>query len=89
MLLLEERVVLADGALLEVALRAERRGLVYRLAWGAAGDWLVRYEREPGKADRRTVRARAEPYAFRSVEQLRYDFERDIEELGGTLGEAP
>jgi hypothetical protein len=35
------------------------------------------------------VRARAEPYAFRSVEQLRYDFERDIEELGGTLGETP
>lgn len=88
-MLLEEMVVLGDGALLEVALRAERQGLVYRLAWGAAGDWLVRYEGEPGKAGRRIVRARAESYALRSVEQLRYDFERDIEALGGELGEAP
>ncbi len=86
---LEERVLLADGAWLEITLRADPRGPAYRLAWGPAGDWRVRYERAGGKADRRWVRGRAEPYAFRSVEQLRYDFERDVQTLGGELGEAP
>jgi len=88
-MLLEEKVVLADGAWLEIALHAERGGLAYRLAWGAAGDGLVRYEGEAGQVGRRTLRARAEAYALRSVEQLRYDFERDIEALGAALGEAP
>jgi len=88
-MLLDEKALLADGASLEIALRAEARGLAYRLAWGAAGDWLVCYERAAGKADRRILRGRAEPYEFRSVEQLRYDFERDVEALGGELGEAP
>ena len=27
------------------------------------------------------------PYTFRSVEQLRYDFERDVAAAGGRLGE--
>jgi hypothetical protein len=25
------------------------------------------------------------PYTFRSIEQLRYDFERDVEAIGGRL----
>ena len=29
---------------------------------------------------RRRVRGRARPYEFRSVEQLRYDFERDVKD---------
>ena len=49
----------------------------YRLSYGS----LVVYEN--GK---RTVRGRTTPYQFRSVEQLRYDFERDVEAVGGTLG---
>ena len=44
----------------------------YRLDYGD----LVVYEN--GK---RTVRGRTTPYAFRSVEQMRYDFERDVEAL--------
>ena len=73
--LLEEKVVLGDGALLEIELRAD---LGYRLRYGA----LVEY------ADgRRFVRGRELPYEFRSVEQLRYDFERDVEAAGGSLGE--
>ena len=75
-MLLQEKVLLADGTLLEVELAA---GGAYRLRYGA----LVEY------ADgRRRVCGRALPYAFRSVEQLRYDFERDVEEQGGDLGEA-
>ena len=48
----------------------------YRLAYGD----LVVYEN--GK---RRVRGRVQPYELRSVEQLRYDFERDVEGVGGRL----
>jgi hypothetical protein len=51
--------------------------LNYRLSYGE----LVVYEN--GK---RRVRARVQPYEVRSVEQLRYDFERDVEAMGGRLG---
>ena len=48
----------------------------YRLSYGE----LVVYENA-----RRRVRGRSLPYEFRSVEQLRYDFERDVESVGGRL----
>ena len=48
----------------------------YRLSYGEA----VVYE-----DGRRRVRGRWTPYEFRSVEQLRYDFERDVEAAGGRL----
>jgi hypothetical protein len=70
--MLRERVVLRDGVL-EIELEADRR---YRLAYGE----LVEYT--PG---RRRTRGRSMPYEFRSVEQLRYDFERDVRSVGGAL----
>ena len=76
MSLLREKVLLADGALLEIELAADGG---YRLRYGA----LVEYRNH-----RRRVAGRALPYAFRSVEQLRYDFERDVESVAGSLGEA-
>jgi hypothetical protein len=69
---LHETVVLAD---VEVDVRLE--GAQYRLAYGD----LVVYEN-----GRRRVRGRSQPYEFRSVEQLRYDFERDVEAVAGRLG---
>jgi hypothetical protein len=33
---------------------------------------------------RRRVRGRSRPYKFRSVEQLRYDFERDVRDATGS-----
>jgi len=71
-MLLQEKVVL-DGALLEIELDDESR---YRLRYGE----LVEYEN-----GRRRLRGRWSRYEFRSIEQLRYDFERDVEALGGTL----
>jgi hypothetical protein len=62
------------GARLEVRLDADLR---YRLAFGER----VVYE----DGERRVGGARA-PYRFRSVEQLRYDFEQDVKAAGGTLG---
>jgi len=63
---LKETVLLRD-ALVRIDLDD---GLGYRLAYGE----LVIYEN-----GRRTVRGKSAPYEFRSVEQLRYDFERDVE----------
>jgi hypothetical protein len=75
MLPLQEKVLLSDGTLLEIEFRP---GGEYRLRYGA----LVEYAK-----GRRRVRGRELPYEFRSVEQLRYDFERDVEAAGGSLGE--
>jgi hypothetical protein len=73
MLLLSEKVLLGD-VLLELELHDDLR---HRLRYGA----LVEYEN-----GRRKLRGRASAYPFRSVEQLRYDFERDVEAAGGRLG---
>ena len=62
--MLHERVVLHD-TILEVELKGD---LSYRLRYGD----LVEYDN-----GRRKVRGRSSRYEFRSVEQLRYDFERD------------
>ena len=70
--MLRETVVMQD-AVLEIELDSDLR---YRLRYGD----LVEYEN-----GRRRVRGRASRYEFRSVEQLRYDFERDIAAAGGRL----
>jgi hypothetical protein len=62
-----EHVVLPSGRL---TVRLE--GKNYRLDYGG----LVIYEN-----GRRTVRGRTTAYAFRSVEQMRYDFENDVKAL--------
>jgi len=72
--MLHETVVLPD-AILEIELHADLR---YRLRYGH----LVEYEN-----GRRRIRGRSSRYEFRSVEQLRYDFERDVAAAGGWLGE--
>lgn len=74
--MLEARVVLGislDGAMVDISLRRGRR---YRLRYGRPGEWRIVYE-----DGRRTVQGRTAPYEFRSVEQMRYDFERDVENL--------
>jgi len=50
--------------------------LEYRLCYGD----LVEYSNRG-----RRVRGRNLPYEFRSVEQLRYDFEEDVRRAGGAL----
>lgn len=74
MLLLEERVVLSQGDFVQIELHDDLR---YRLSYGD----LVIYEN-----GRRRVRGRSRAYEFRSVEQLRYDFEQDVAAAGGSLG---
>ena len=59
----EERVVLADGVLLELMFNSRSD---YRLACRKRNRLLVEYS--SGRA-----------YDFKSVEKLRYDFERGVE----------
>lgn len=66
-----ERHLRADGQVIEAVVDSPAR---YRLRFGRPGAWLVSYE-----DGRRVVKGRRQPYAFRSVEQLRYDFEKDVE----------
>lgn len=67
-----ETIMLRD-ALVRIELDDELR---YRLSYG---------ERVVYENGRRTVRGRSSAYELRSVEQLRYDFERDVEAAGGKL----
>ena len=62
-----ERVVLPSGRF-----TISLDGDAYRLSYRD----LVVYEN-----GRRIIRGRSSAYAFRSVEQMRYDFERDVEAL--------
>lgn len=77
-LLLQERVLRPGGARLEIALWRDARALRYRLECERGGQTLVRYDNDSPRGHLRTLAGRAMPYAFRSVEQLRYDFERDM-----------
>ena len=74
-MLLQEKVVMPE-AVLEIELHADLR---HRLRYGE----LVEYQN-----GRRRLRGRVTRYEFRSVEQLRYDFERDVQAAGGQLGES-
>lgn len=78
---LEETVLLADGTRLALRIALEAGAPVFRLDALREGERLVRYAGGASRATRQVTGARAEPYAFRSVEQLRYDFERDLEVL--------
>ena len=69
----QDETVLLAHAIVRVELGDD---FSYRLSYGE----LVIYEN-----GRRRVRGRSVPYELRSVEQLRYDFERDVEAVGGRL----
>jgi hypothetical protein len=73
MILLQEKALFQDASL-EIELYDDLR---YRLRFGG----LVVYEN-----NLKTIRGKTSPYQFKSVEQLRYDFERDVLAAGGNLG---
>jgi Family of unknown function (DUF6516) len=89
-LLLHEKVVLADGAIVELIIWRLPRAtpdrphrLKYRLYFGRRGKSFVRYDNETGKGDHRHILGREEPYRFVSIAKLRRDFEADIRKYGG------
>jgi len=66
--------VFFENEIVEIRLYADLR---YRLRYGD----LVLYENHVKK-----IRGKSSAYQFRSVEQLRYDFEKDVSAAGGRLG---
>jgi hypothetical protein len=54
-------------------------GSAFLLAWKRRGETLVEYQAR-GKSVVKTLLGREARYEFKSVEKLRYDFERDVED---------
>ena len=71
--MLEERVELGNGFCMEVVFRSTGD---YRLSCLKGKNLLVEYQGD-GNRHHRSLQGRGGAYEFRSVEQLRYDFERD------------
>jgi Family of unknown function (DUF6516) len=89
-LVLHERIVRDDGAIVELVVWQLPRAtpdrphaLKYRLYCGRGGKCLVRYDNETGKGDHRHVRGKETPYRFASLAKLRRDFESDVRKYGG------
>ena len=80
-MLYRESIRRRDGARVEIALWRADGALGYRLECRRGEAVLLRYARDGQGAHTRTVAGRGAPYRFRSAEQLRYDFERDLEAL--------
>jgi len=70
-----EQVLLQNGFVIEVFFLP---GKGYRLCCRKGKEVQVEYKSN-GKYHSRELRGRRNAYEFRSVEQLRYDFERDAE----------
>ena len=61
--------------------------VVLSVELGDDGSFRLRYGELIEYSNRgRRVRGRMLPYEFRSVEQMRYDFEQDVRGVGGSLG---
>lgn len=74
-----EVVRLTEGVTVEAIVAPDRS---YRLALFRQGTPRVEYWND-GAGHRRRVGERTSAYEFRSIEQLRYDFERDAEDALG------
>jgi len=84
------RHVLSESAFAELVVwrvpapvRGSQHEFRYRLALVVDGECVPRYDNEAGKGDHRHVRGREMPYEFKSIAQLRRDFERDVKTAGG------
>jgi len=75
-----ESLLRSDGSRIEMRLWRGVRGPVCRVEYLHRGEVLLSFAGDRQVCER-TLRGRATPYLFRSIEQLRYDFERDLEEI--------
>ena len=91
---LRSRVVLPDGAIVEMvvwelpkATPDRPHALKYRLYCGRDGKCLVRYDNETGKGDHLHYGEIEQRYRFRSWERLMEDFLADVDRLTGGSNE--
>lgn len=87
-LLIRERVVYADGSLVEMVLwrvpkpvPPSKHGFKYRLVYIVAGKRVLGYDNERGKGDHRHVGDEEEPIAFTSIDDLLARFMLEVEEM--------
>ncbi len=87
-LLIRERVVYADGSLVEMVLwrvpkpvPPSKHGFKYRLVYIIAGERALGYDNERGKGDHRHVGNEEEPIAFTSIDDLLARFMLEVEEM--------
>ena len=83
--LFRRRVVAALDVFVEVAMgrvprppAPSKHRFKYRLAYGVAGECVVRYDNELHKGDHRHVGALESPYPFPTPDQLMADFNADL-----------
>jgi len=89
-LVIRERIVFGDGAILEikvwrvpVQVPASRHFLKYSLVYRMPGQRLVGYDNEGGNGDHRHYGARQVSDVFTSIDQLLADFRSDVESVRG------
>jgi len=87
-LLIRERVVYPDGALVEMAVwrlpaptPPSLHRFKYRLVYVVNGRRVIGYDNERGKGDHRHVRGREERFAFSSIDDLLEEFAAQVEAL--------
>lgn len=87
-LLIRERVVYPDGALVEMVVwrlpapsPPSPHRFKYRLAYVVGGERVIGYDNERGKGDHRHVRGREEPFRFSSIDALLEEFAAQVEAL--------
>jgi hypothetical protein len=59
-------------------LKGSPHGFKVRLAYAVCLEWVLRYDNEVGKGDRRHFGGKESPYAFTTPDQLIADFQNDI-----------
>jgi hypothetical protein len=87
-LLIRERVVYPDGALVEMVVwrlpepsLPSRHRFKYRLVYVVSGRRVLGYDNERGKGDHRHVDDREEPFKFSSIDDLLARFTGEVEAL--------
>ncbi|MGH8457016.1 MAG: toxin-antitoxin system TumE family protein [Stenotrophobium sp.] len=84
-LLVQNRIQYTEAAFADLVLwqvpkpvKGSAHTYKYRLAYVVNSVCVLRYDNEAGKGDHKHIGAAQRPYAFKSVEQLVADFQRDI-----------
>jgi len=89
-LLLQQRVVLSEGAFAELVvwrvpnrLQGSEHAFKYRLAYVVDGRCLMRFDNEPDKGDHYHLGDEELDYTFESLEKLLDDFWEQVDTLRG------
>lgn len=87
-LLIRERIVYPDGALVEMVawrvpspLPPSSHGFKYSLVYIVDGVRVLGYDNERGKGDHRHLGERQDPFVFQSIDHLLERFVAEVEEL--------